>query len=104
MIYLSIALVTLVFLFAFGMYHSCRQNKLITKKNKQLHDLCNQLDKQNKKYRTLFNNVEKKYGYCAARQAARQPGYEAQMFKLEPHSPSTDVKDKSIEVLQTSID
>ena len=49
-----------------------------------------------KKYRTLYKNIEQKHGYCAARQAARQPGYEAQMFKLEPQP--ADVKSKSIEV------
>lgn len=57
------------------------------------------LDEQRSKYHSLYHNVEKKFGYCEARQAARKPGeYEAQMFKLEPHSPAADdVKAKSIE-------
>ena len=55
-----------------------------------------QQEKLGKQYRTLYKNIEQKHGYCAARQAARQPGYEAQMFKLEPQP--ADVKSKSIEV------
>ena len=61
-----------------------------------------QQEKLGKQYRTLYKNIEQKHGYCAARQAARQPGYEAQMFKLEPQP--ADVKSKSIEVFWTSVD
>ena len=63
--------------------------------------MCESLKKDNEElnaqYHTFYRNVERAHGYCAARQAARQPGYEAQMFSIE--STTTAPKGtKSIEV------
>ena len=61
-------------------------------------DSSKQMSRQSSKYHTLYHNVEKKFGYCAARQTARKPSErEAQLYKLDsiPSQKAT----KSIEVI-----
>ena len=82
MIYLLIVITFLSLILFFVLYHSCRQDKLLKKKDKQLDELRSQ-------YYTLCKNVEKRDGYCAALWARRQGGHDTQMYCIE----STDVKE-----------
>ena len=59
-----------------------------------------ELEELRAKHSILYNNIKDAHGLCEARRLSRpQDASEAQMFKLEPHSPvADDVKAKSIEV------